>query len=116
GLRGNAIACRERAYLIGREARAAGLGEIAERDVSERVTRRANVLVNLKAALQRATIIGAEWAVEGPVHMPRRQRRRRYRRGLRRCGCGSRRRGRLCGLGLLRIRRGVLGEEERRSE
>ena len=57
---------RERLRLRFRIARAAGLGEIAKRDIGQAVTGRTDLLVDLQAALQRAAIEFADRTGERP--------------------------------------------------
>src|SRR5262249_27462760 len=58
---------RERRCLRRRVAGAAGVGEVAERDIGQAVAGRADFLVDLQATLQRAAIILAEPAGKGPL-------------------------------------------------
>ena len=60
------------AACAGRIARAAGIREIAEGDQRQAVTVRADVVIDLEAALELPGIVGAERARERPVQLGRR--------------------------------------------
>ena len=84
GIGRDLVAGRDRLGLRLGEAGTARLVQIVEGDVVEAVAGRADFLIDLEAALQRAAVVGAERPVEGEVHVLGRQP-----RGVERAGAGA---------------------------